>query len=124
MKKLIAPFFVIVIAVAAGIGLYEHSHPYVSPTPVPSASATPQLTDITYPGQDGTDALTLLQAGHRVEVKQYSFGPLVTSIDGLANTASKAWLFYVNGAEASVGAKDYVSKSSDRLEWRYLPVSQ
>ena len=124
MKKLIAPFFVIVIALAAGIGAYGHSHATSSPTPIPVVTASPQVNDITYQGQDGTDAMTLLQATHKVDLKQYSFGPMVTGIDGLANTTSKSWMFYVNGTSASVGAKDYVSKSTDKLEWRYESVTQ
>jgi hypothetical protein len=55
----------------------------------------------------------------RVEVKTYSFGSLVESIDARANTADKAWIYFVNNAAASVGADSYFIRPNDVIEWRY-----
>jgi len=77
-----------------------------------------QLTDIKYNGQNGVDALTLLKKHATVQVKHYSFGDLVTAINGSQGNGPKYWTFYLNGKEASVGAGSYVTKSSDKIEWK------
>src|SRR5688500_4240415 len=54
-------------------------------------------TVITYQGQDGKTALEILKTTHQVEVKSYSFGDMVVSIDGIApNPATHFWAMYVN----------------------------
>lgn len=77
-----------------------------------------QLTDIKYNGQNGVDALTLLKKHAQVQAKHYSFGDLVTAINGSKGDGPKYWTFYINGKEAQVGAGAYVTKSSDKLEWK------
>ena len=77
-----------------------------------------QLTDIKYNGQNGTNALALLKKHAQVQTKHYSFGDLVTSINGSKGTGPKYWTFYINGKEAQVGAGTYTTKSSDKLEWK------
>ena len=58
-------------------------------------------------------------SGRQVEVKSYSFGTLVESIDGYANSTDKAWIYFVNNAAASVGADSYLVQPNDLIEWRY-----
>ena len=77
-----------------------------------------QLTDIKYNGVNGMDALTLLKKHATVQTKHYSFGDLVTAIDGSKGNGPKYWTFYANGKEAQVGAGAYVTKTSDKLEWK------
>lgn len=93
--------------------------PAPTPTPTVAATATPQSTDITVNIEDGKTALAALEDQQKVEVKSYSFGDMVTSINGLAATDTEGWSFYVNGTLASVGAGDYTPKSGDRIEFRY-----
>lgn len=69
---------------------------------------------VTYQGVDGKNALELLKAAHTV-VDDSGF---VTSIDGQANAAPKYWTLYVNESMASVGAKDFVTKSTDTITWK------
>ena len=83
-----------------------------------SVNAQNQLTDIKYNGVAGTDALTLLKKHAQVETKHYSFGDLVTSINGSQGTGPKYWTFYLNGKEASTGAGAYITKAGDKLEWK------
>ncbi len=80
-------------------------------------------TVITYQGQDGKNALELLQAGHRVEVKHYSFGDLVTSVDGMAPDMTHFWAMYVNGQFSQVGASAYQTKSTDQIRWQIDAVA-
>jgi hypothetical protein len=76
------------------------------------------ITQISYKGEAGTDALTLLKRHATVQTKHYSFGDMVISIDGVPGTGPKYWTFYINGHEATVGAQAYHAKSSDELMWR------
>jgi len=80
-------------------------------------------TTVSYQGVDGKTALELLQASHQVEVKHYSFGDMVISIDGLAPDATHFWAFYVNDKQSEVGASAYVTKSSDVIEWRLEKIN-
>jgi hypothetical protein len=83
-----------------------------------SVNSQNQTTDIKYNGVEGQTALALLKKHAEVTTKHYSFGDLVTSINGTAGNGPKYWTFYLNGKEASVGAGAYVSKNSDKIEWR------
>ncbi len=75
-------------------------------------------TVINYDGQDGKNALELLQASHNVEVKHYSFGDLVLGIDGIAPDSTHFWAMYVNDQFSQVGAAAYQTKSSDKIRWQ------
>ncbi len=77
-----------------------------------------QTVDISYPGQSGKNALDLLKKYASVETKHYSFGDQVISINGTPGKGPKYWSFYVNGKLSNVGASTYVTKSSDKIEWK------
>jgi hypothetical protein len=83
-----------------------------------SVNAQHQTTYINYNGQAGQNALGLLKKHADVQTKHYSFGDLVTSINGTAGNGPKFWTFYVNGKQSMVGASSYTTKDSDKLEWR------
>lgn len=83
-----------------------------------AVNAQNQLTDVKYNGQAGVDGLTLLKRHARVQVKHYSFGDFVEAINGSAGNGPKYWTFYINGKEANVGAGAYITKTSDKLEWK------
>lgn len=55
-----------------------------------------------------------------MDVKKYDFGMLVNSIDGRENSKDLAWIYYVNGKSADVGADKYELKEGDKVEWRYI----
>jgi len=77
---------------------------------------------VSYQGVDGQNALALLKSGHKVETQKFSFGELVTSIDGVKAPATDFWAFSVNGKLADVGAGDYQTKSTDTLTWQLEKV--
>ena len=81
-------------------------------------NAQHQTTQLSYQGQNGINALSLLKKHATVQTKHYSFGDLVSSINGTAGNGPKYWTFYINGKEASVGAGAYVTKNSDTLMWK------
>lgn len=107
-----------VVAAAAGGGAWAYVANAPSHKVAAITNAQHQLAQISYRGQDGVDALTLLKRHANVQTKHYSFGDLVTSINGSAGNGPKYWTFYINGKEASAGAGAYSSKSSDTLMWR------
>lgn len=116
LKLIIASVVVAVAAVGGGTWAYLA---HVSAGQVQTVTNNQQLlTQISYHGQNGVDALTLLKQHATVQVKHYSFGDLVTSINGSAGNGSKYWTFYVNGKQSQVGAADYKTKESDTLSWK------
>ena len=114
----------VVIVLAGGIGWYAMDHKAKDTTTTVAATATPQSKDVTYAGKDGSNAMDLLKASFTVETKHYSFGDMVQSINGLAADDTHYWSFYVNGKSSDIGASDYLSKSTDTLEWKYVLTTQ
>jgi hypothetical protein len=112
---LIAIALVALGAGSAAIAVISNSSSHKVGTTVNSQSL---LTDIKYNGQTGVSALDLLKKHAKVQTKHYSFGDLVTSINGSPGNGPKYWTFYANGKPASVGAGTYITKNSDKLEWK------
>lgn len=85
----------------------------------PAALAVPQKQTnyFSYFGKNGQNALTLLQ--EQTAVAEDHSG-LVVSIDGhKANAAAhEYWAFYVNNKMADVGPAAYVTKDTDKIEWK------
>jgi len=114
-KIIIVSVIVALAAVAGGSAAYiYHQSTLVNAI----TNAQHQLTQISYHGHNGTDALTLLKQHANVATKRYSFGDLVTSINGSAGNGPKYWTFYINGKQADIGAGSYKTKDSDVLMWR------
>lgn len=72
----------------------------------------------------GTTALAVLQqvgTANNIQIvtTHYDIGDLVSSINGLAATESKFWIFLVNGTEASTGAGAYQVQAGDTIGFRY-----
>ncbi|HHY74412.1 MAG TPA: DUF4430 domain-containing protein [Bacillus bacterium] len=64
-------------------------------------------------------ALSLLQEAETIEVEESQWGPMIKAINGLREAGTYYWAFYVNGAEASVGAHSYKPKAGDALTFKY-----
>ena len=109
---------VIIVVALAGVGggiwAYSNNPGNVHTT----LNSQKQTTQISYQGQNGVNALTLLKKYATVKTKHYSFGDMVTSIDGTVGNGPKYWTFYVNNKEASVGAGSYTTKNSDTITWK------
>ncbi len=75
--------------------------------------------------REGETALELIKRTHPVVTKDYDFGTLVESIDGVKNgTDNNYWILYINGKQASVGAGAYTIQKQDALEWRFEAYAQ
>lgn len=55
-----------------------------------------------------------------LEIKEYSFGNLITQIGDKANTKEKAWVYFVNGKSGEVAADKMEVKDGDVIEWKYI----
>ena len=111
---------------------YPSLAPSLSPSPSPLPS--PVLVSVVMVINNGTanysktlsvpvgaTALSVLESNFLVTKKEYSFGALVTGIDGLEQNAStnRYWQYYVDGTLASVGAGDFKIERDSLIEWRY-----
>jgi|GEM_PF-1944977 hypothetical protein len=130
-------FIVVVVIAVIGI-VYAFKKPVLAPTSNqnnqsqtsnngtsirPGSGEVPPPTQqvptmvVEYKGVAGKNALELLKASHTVEAKHYSFGDLVTGIDGVSPDPSHFWAMYVNGNFSQVGASSYITKSTDTIKW-------
>lgn len=81
-----------------------------------NANTNTTISDaVTYAGQDGKNALELLQAAHTTDVTADGF---VNAIDGRKPEGRQYWAFYVNNTLADKGAKDTITKASDTISWK------
>ncbi len=80
-----------------------------------TVACTPAADSVTYAGQDGKNALELLQANNQVDVTAEGF---VNAIDGKKPGDRQFWAFYVNCNQAEIGAKDYQTTDQDLVEWK------
>lgn len=73
---------------------------------------------------DDSTALTVLQeACSDVTVEDSSYGPFVTSINGLSNGdkgSQSGWTYTVNGDYATESAGDYKIENGDVVVWSYM----
>lgn len=138
MKKTVVSkvyFLLFFLLIAGGIFLLFHKqgeqNQLVIPQALPSQSKAVhiQLTiDFgdhvsTYSAIESTTPLDgLLKTGERVETKAYDFGTMVTKIGDRGNVRDHAWLYFVNGKEASVSADRYNSSDGDMVEWKYIQL--
>ncbi|OGL87708.1 hypothetical protein A3I42_01780 [Candidatus Uhrbacteria bacterium RIFCSPLOWO2_02_FULL_49_11] len=70
--------------------------------------------------QSNSTALDLFKwAGVPVEMKTYDFGSFVESISGVKGEQGRWWIYYLNGAAATMAADKYMVKPGDVVEWKY-----
>ncbi len=114
-RSSIVLFALIVVIIGVAL-LYTQSKEFARPE-TKVASTTQAPTTFSYPGVTGKDALTLLK--EKAAVEQDTSG-LVTSINmRKADSAGhEYWAFYVNGKMAAVGPASYVTKSTEKIQWK------
>lgn len=121
---LLALGLVIIVGLGAWVGIANSQKSASSATPTPTAtiSPTPLPTDYSFQGTEGKTALDGLKEKQTVEVKSYSFGDLVTGINGLNADDTHYWAFKVNGQDAAVGAGAYTMKAGDTIQFVYTAM--
>ncbi len=88
----------------------------ITPT-VAISNQTQNIDSFTYQGEEGKSAFEILEVKTKVEIDKVG---LVSAINGRKadNSKREFWAFYVNGKLAEVGPKDYITKSTDKIEWK------
>jgi hypothetical protein len=115
--KILTPVAVAIVAIG-GFGSWAYIANSPSHKVDAVVTAQHQTTQLSYQGQDGVNALTLLKKHAAITTKHYSFGDEVVAINGTTGNGPKYWTFYVNGKEANVGAGSYTTKASDMIMWK------
>lgn len=117
-KKLSIIIAAIIIFASAGLLVISHA-PTKTGEQIQNVTfpSVVQEKPITYNGREGVNALTLLK--EKSPVEQNAAG-LVVSINGRKAEESKReyWAFYTNGKMATVGPAEYVTKDTDKIEWK------
>jgi len=74
-------------------------------------------------GETAMDVMERVSLQYRIQlgVKEYSFGKMIESIDGLSSDQKnqKYWTLYINGQLSNIGASDYKVKNGDTITWKY-----
>ncbi len=111
---------IIAVVVIAALGFGATAYVANSPTHKVSVvtNAQHQTIQLSYHGQSNQNALALLKKHATVQTKHYTFGDMVTTINGTKGTGPKYWTFYINNRMANVGAGVYTTKSTDTLTWK------
>lgn len=87
-------------------------------TPKTTYLKSAAITQLTYHGQEGKNALELLKQHAKVVTKTSSLGEYVVSINGNDGGGKKYWSYYINGQLAQVGAGAYITHSTDVIKWK------
>jgi len=68
--------------------------------------------------EKGANAFELMKKNISVKYTLYSFGPLITEIEGTKPEGSDYWALYVNGKYAEKGIADYILDEDLEIEWK------
>lgn len=125
------------VVIAFGISFLVPKHPInqTSSFPTPQAILKQVTLTLIYPdspprsfshdyvaSQSAFSLLNQVIASEKIPFKSktYSFGTLVESINNLTNSPTRAWIYFVNGKSANVGADKYLLSPGDEVEWKYI----
>ncbi|TSC92177.1 MAG: hypothetical protein CEN91_545 [Candidatus Berkelbacteria bacterium Licking1014_85] len=117
------------VIIVIGAGLYALMLPAKNN---PSSRTNPKVAEVkkasivSYSGKDGVDAFTLLKENATVESQDFGadLGVFVTAINGVDSNNDSYWIMYVNGVQANESASKYITKNSDKIEWRFEKFTQ
>ena len=83
----------------------------VSPSPVSSQK-------VSFACQPKKNVLELLQMNaSNVDTKDYSFGKMVESINGVSTGNGKYWMYTIDGKEATSSAYTYICQGNEQVSW-------
>jgi len=120
-SKLILILVALIIVVGGGILLYSRLSS--GSDAAPAASPVP-VAPVIYRGEDNKTVLDLLKVNAVIEVTTAST-PVVISINGVSNTSTKYWTFFINGKkQAAERANIYLTRPADDVEWRYISTAE
>ncbi|MFA7300741.1 MAG: DUF4430 domain-containing protein [Candidatus Shapirobacteria bacterium] len=126
VKKIILFIFFILIS---ALGYQYFSKPKQI---IPTTPSTFNITETIKYSTDKTETFTqqttsnetvfdvLTKTIKNIESKQYDFGMMINSINGVkSGTDSKYWVYSVNDQSATIAADKYILKSNDKIVWSF-----
>ncbi len=78
------------------------------------------LHTVQYIADGHSTAFAQLRESHKVDYDSSSMGIFVKSIDGIAQSKTNYWLYYVNDESQSEAASKYVPAEGDTVQWRLV----
>lgn len=120
-SRIILILVALVVVVGGGIWLYARNSS--GSTSTSTASPTP-VAPVVYRGEDNKTVLDLLKV-RAVTVLSTASTPVVISINGVKNTTTTYWTFYINGdKQAAERANTFLTHPGDEVEWRYITTAE
>ncbi len=77
-------------------------------------------TIISLPDSSGVSVFELLDALHQVDYRETSSGIFVTGIDGISNSSSSYWIYFVNDSAGTVASNMHILQGGEKVEWRFV----
>lgn len=87
--------------------------------------SVPAQTELSFTAAENStvyDLMQKLKAENKIAFTEKNYigmGKLIDNIGGLKSNGDKTWIYYVNGAKASVGVSNYQIKPGDVVSWKY-----
>lgn len=113
---------VVIVLVAAGTTLLDTTGttPGEETVHVGLTVQTPDgIEDNTVGVAENATVFDVLNATHTVSYEQYSFGKLVTGIDGREQNQTHGWLYTVNNVTPETAVDRFAVSSGDQIRFRY-----
>jgi len=68
----------------------------------------------------GESVLAQTKAHYQIEYDSSGVGVFVKAVDGVPQTKSAYWLYFVNGKGGQVSCEEFVPAEGDTIEWRLM----
>lgn len=72
---------------------------------------------------EGGNAMDAFKQVFQVGTKQYAFGEMVESINGVKADSGHYWALYVNDEYATKGLPDYKAQDGMKIAWKYEKIA-
>lgn len=76
------------------------------------------ILEKSFEAEKSSNAFDVMKENIILEFEEYSFGALVTSVEGIAPPEGYYLALYVNGAYAEKGISDYTLEENTIIEWK------
>lgn len=68
----------------------------------------------------GASVLAQTKAHYRIEYDSSGAGVFVKSVDGIPQSKTAYWLYFINGKGGQVSCEEYLPSAGDTIEWRLV----
>lgn len=68
----------------------------------------------------GESVLAQTKSHYQIEYDSSGVGVFVKAVDGVHQTKSEYWLYFVNGKGGQVSCEEFITNAGDTIEWRLM----